>query len=212
MTLGLLQAARGERLPVADAELWWWPRIDLGRDDDELLSALADECQWRQEDITVYGKTYRQPRLSAWYGDLGYSYSGIRLEPQPWSEMLLDIRSRVEQLVEHEFNSVLLNYYRDNNDRMGMHSDDEAELGSQPVIASLSLGETRTLMLRHRTRKDLATIKLELPSGSLLLMRGDTQRNWRHGINAERKPCGARINLTFRRIVAPRQQRGAPRA
>jgi alkylated DNA repair dioxygenase AlkB len=211
MTLELLHAARGERLPVADAELWWWPRIDLGRDDDELLSALIDECCWRQEDITVYGKTYRQPRLSAWYGDLGYSYSGIRLEPQPWSETLLDIRSRVEQQVEHEFNSVLLNYYRDNNDRMGMHSDDETELGSQPVIASLSIGETRTLLLRHRTRKELATIKLELPSGSLLLMKGDTQRHWRHGINVERKPCGARINLTFRRIVAPKQKSAALR-
>jgi alkylated DNA repair dioxygenase AlkB len=201
MTTDLLHAIRGERLPVAEAELWWWPRIDLGRDDDELLSTLIGDCCWRQEDITVYGKTYQQPRLSAWYGELGYSYSGIRLEPQPWSETLLDIRARVQQQAQHDFNSVLLNYYRDHHDKMGMHSDDEAELGSQPVIASLSLGETRTLLLRHRTRKDLPTIKLDLPSGSLLLMRGDTQRNWRHGINAERKPCGARINLTFRQII-----------
>jgi len=111
------------------------------------------------------------------------------------------LKSRVQQLVGHEFNSVLLNFYRDQHDKMGMHSDDERELGHQPIIASLCLGETRTLLMRHKTRKDLQTIKLILPSGSLLLMRGDTQRYWRHGINAERSHCAARINLTFRQIL-----------
>ena len=196
----LLGEIEGERLAVADAELWWWRRIDLGQDLNRLVAQLIDDCPWRQQEITVYGKAYLQPRLSAWYGDLAYSYSGIRLEPLPWSTTLLDIKARVQQLVGHEFNNVLLNYYRDQHDKMGMHSDDESELGDRPVIASLSLGESRTLLLRHKTRKDLATIKLALPSGSLLLMCGETQHNWRHGINAERNHCAARINLTFRQI------------
>jgi alkylated DNA repair dioxygenase AlkB len=199
----LLASSAGERLPMTDADLRWWPRIDLQRDNQDLLAELLRDCPWRQEEITVYGKAYRQPRLSAWYGDLGYSYSGIRLKPRRWSATLLHIRACVQAQVGHEFNSVLLNYYRDENDRMGMHSDDERELGDQPVIASLSLGETRTLLFRHKSRKDLPTVRLALPCGSLLLMRGDTQRYWRHGINAEKKRCGARINLTFRSIVKP---------
>ena len=190
-----------ERLPLVDAELWFWPQADLDQDYAQLLNTLICDSSWRQEEITVYGKAYRQPRLSAWCGALGYSYSGIRLEPEPWTRTLLDIRQQVQCLAGQDFNSVLLNYYRDQNDRMGMHSDDESELGQQPVIASLSLGETRTLLLRHKTRKDLKTIKLPLPSGSLLVMRGDTQQHWRHGINSERSPCGARVNLTFRTVT-----------
>jgi alkylated DNA repair dioxygenase AlkB len=210
MTSPLLADTGCECLPLVDAELWFWPQVDLGQDYDHLLDSLIHESAWRHEEITVYGKAYRQPRLSAWYGDLGYSYSGIQLEPEPWTRSLLDIREPVQRLVGHEFNSVLLNYYRDQNDKMGMHSDDERELGRQPVIASLSLGETRTLQLRHKTRKDLKTVKLPLPAGSLLVMRGHTQQHWRHGINAEKSRCGPRINLTFR-SVAPPSRRGSGR-
>ena len=144
-----------------------------------------------------------QPRLSAWHGDLSYRYSGIRLEPQPWSPLLARLRRRIEAITGCRFNSVLLNLYRDGGDSMGMHSDDERELGARPAIASLSLGETRDFVMRHRHRKDLAGLKLPLPCGSLLLMRGDTQRHWRHGINRTRRDCGARLNLTFRRILPP---------
>jgi len=196
-----------QHLPITDGELRLWQQVDLGQDYAQLLAHLVAESAWRQEEITVYGKAYQQPRLSAWYGDLGYSYSGIRLEPEPWTATLQALRQRVEMLVGQDFNSVLLNYYRDHNDRMGMHSDDEKELGPQPVIASLSLGEARNFLLRHKTRKDLPTIKLPLPAGSLLLMSGDLQRHWRHGINAQRPACGARINLTFRRII-PQPGRG----
>jgi len=189
-----------ERLPLIDADLQLWPQVDLGRSYDSLLQAIIEDTAWRQEEITVYGKPYLQPRLSAWVGDLAYSYSGIRLEPQPWTSTLLHIKLRVEALVEREFNSVLLNYYRDQDDSMGMHSDDERELGLQPVIASLSLGEERRFLLKHKSCKDLKTIKLALPAGSLLLMQGDTQKYWRHGINKEKQPCGPRINLTFRNI------------
>ena len=210
MSSQLLDHIDSERLPLVDGDLLFWPRVELGTAYEHLLDRLIAQSPWRQEQITVYGKAYRQPRLSAWYGDLGYSYSGIRLEPEPWTSTLLDIRARIEKLTGHEFNSVLLNYYRDQNDKMGMHSDDETELGRQPLIASLSLGESRTLLLRHKTRKDLATIKLPLPSGSLLVMRGDTQHYWRHGINAERAHCGPRINLTFR-TIKPAASRGTNR-
>jgi alkylated DNA repair dioxygenase AlkB len=191
-----------ERLPLIDADLQLWRQVNLGRSYDCLLQTLIDDTAWRQEEITVYGKPYLQPRLSAWYGDLAYSYSGIRLEPLPWTPTLLNIKRQVEALVEHEFNSVLLNYYRDQNDGMGMHSDDEHELGPQPAIASLSLGEARSLLLKHKSRKDLKTVKLALAAGSLLLMQGETQRYWRHGINKQRQPCGPRVNLTFRSIRA----------
>ncbi|MCP4333745.1 MAG: alpha-ketoglutarate-dependent dioxygenase AlkB [Gammaproteobacteria bacterium] len=201
----LLDEIEGENLPMLEAGVKFWRYVDLGRDSDRLLQQLIDDSAWRQEKITVYGKPYLQPRLSAWYGDLAYSYSGIRLEPLPWTPTLLEIRRRVENLVEHAFNSVLLNYYRDQKDRMGMHSDDEPELGRQPVIASLSLGETRTLLFRHRSRKDLKTVKLALPHASLLLMSGDTQQHWRHGINAEKHACGPRINLSFRSVTARRR-------
>lgn len=189
-----------EGLPLIDADLQLWRQVELGRSYDSLLQALIEDTAWRQEEITVYGKPYLQPRLSAWYGNLAYSYSGIQLEPLPWTSTLLGIKLQVEALVDLEFNSVLLNYYRNQNDSMGMHSDDERELGPQPAIASLSLGEERSFLLKHKSRNDLKTVKLALPTGSLLLMQGDTQKYWRHGINKERQPCGPRINLTFRNI------------
>ncbi len=200
-TPDLLRVVGCERLPLTDADLLLWTAVDLGQDYDSLLHQLVDTTEWRQQEITVYGKAYLQPRLSAWHGDLSYGYSGIRLEPRPWTPVLRQLKQRVEVLTGQGFNSVLLNYYRDENDSMGMHSDDERELGKQPAIASLSLGEARNLVLKHRTRKDLKTIKLPLAGGSLLLMQGDTQRYWRHGINKLRRPCGARINLTFRNVT-----------
>ena len=190
-----------EYLPIEGGDLTIFYRVDLCTPYAELLSHLVQQTKWRQERIRVYGKPYMQPRLSAWYGDKSYRYSGIQLEPMPWTAELLEIKSRVENLSGHNFNSVLLNYYRNHNDSMGMHSDDESELEPQPVIASLSLGETRDFLLRHKTDKSLQTIKLPLPAGSLLLMRGDTQRNWRHGIARQKLICGPRINLTFRNVI-----------
>jgi alkylated DNA repair dioxygenase AlkB len=197
------ETAGMEKLPMVDADITLYQQIALDQPYDELLHELIDHITWRQEEVTIYGKTHLQPRLSAWYGDkqLDYSYSGITLQPQPWSQTLVDLKTRIESLVGQGFNSVLLNYYRDHRDSMGMHSDDEAELGKQPMIASLSLGEERTLVFRHRYRKDLNTVKLPLPSGSLLLMKGTTQSYWKHGINKQKKPCGPRLNLTFRNII-----------
>lgn len=206
--LDLLNSANCEQLPLADADVRLWTNIDLGTNYDALVQKLIEETPWRQEEITVYGKPYLQPRLSAWYGDRSYSYSGITLQTLPWTDPLIDIRQRVETLVQDQFNSVLLNYYRDQHDSMGMHSDDESSLGDQPVIASLSLGDQRIFLLKHKFRKDLKTMKLSLPSGSLLLMRGPTQHYWRHGINKEKAPCNARLNLTFRSVMQPPAGRG----
>lgn len=200
----------GENIPLPDGDLTLWQQVDLGIAPADLLAALIDECNWRQDSVTLFGKTHPQPRLTAWYGDAAYRYSGLTLQPAAWTPRLQQIRDRVERLTGHDFNSVLLNYYRDQQDCMGMHSDDEAELGPRPAIASLSLGAERDFRLKHRSRRDLETVKLPLRSGSLLLMAGDTQRYWRHGIARQRKPCGPRINLTFRRIIAPPGERPRP--
>ena len=195
-----LFAASGEALPLPDADLWLFP--DFAGEDRETLPSLLQQTPWRSDTISLFGKRYLQPRLTAWYGDPGcsYRYSGLDLEPLPWTPLLQSLRERVEQVSGARFNSVLLNHYRDQRDSMGMHADDEPELGPEPVIASLSFGDRRTLVLRHRYRKSLETVKLPLEHGSLLLMRGSTQQFWKHGINKERRPCGARVNLTFRRI------------
>lgn len=196
----LLEDDAIETLPLEDADLRLWRRLDLGRDDAKLMQDLVRHCRWRQQRITIFGKSQLQPRLSAWYGDVSYRYSGIRLEPTPWTGELQALRARVENATGHRFNSVLLNYYRDQHDCMGMHSDDERELGPRPAIASLSLGDTRTFVLKHKTRQDLPRVRIPLTSGSLLLMRGDTQRHWRHGIDRIKAPCGPRLNLTFRLV------------
>ena len=192
----------GEKLALPDAELTVWTEIDLGIDPAELLAELVQTIDWRQDSVTLFGKTHPQPRLSAWYGEAAYRYSGLTLQPNPWTTRLSAIREKVEAVTGHSYNSVLLNYYRDERDCMGMHSDDEPELGPRPTIASLSLGAIRDFRLKHRSRSDLDTVKLPLPSGSLLLMAGETQRHWRHGIARRSRPCDPRINLTFRRIFA----------
>lgn len=197
--------SRFERLPIAGAEVSYLPRLDLDAAPAAVLDRLIREVPWRSESIVLWGKKTRQPRLIAWYGDPGraYAYSGLRLDPLPWSPLLLGLKRRVSRAAGASFNSVLLNYYRDQNDSMGMHSDDEPELGAQPVIASLSLGERRAFVLKPRRDRSLKPVRVPLTSGSLLVMRGDTQRNWKHGIEKQRQPCGPRVNLTFRQIRDP---------
>lgn len=199
-----------ERLPIPDADVRYLADLEPRGARDALLHELIEQTPWRAEEITVWGRRRLQPRLTAWYGDPGsrYRYSGIELVPLPWTATLARLRAAVEQAAGASFNSVLLNYYRDHRDSMGLHSDDEPELGEEPVIASLSFGETRTLILKHRRRRDLEPVKLPLAPGSLLLMQGATQRNWKHGIAKERRPCGRRVSLTFRRILRP--PRGRP--
>lgn len=191
-----------EAIALPDAELLFYRRVELGGDPDQLLQRIIRDTDWQQEEIRMFGKIHRQPRLVAWYGDPSarYTYSGILHQPLPWSGQLRRLQRRLEPLAGCRFNSVLLNYYRDHRDSVGLHADDEPELGPRPVIASLSLGAERRIVFRHRTRRDLATFSLALPSGSLLIMRGATQRHWRHGIRKLTRPCGPRVNLTFRWI------------
>ena len=179
---------------------------------EQLFIQLRDEIAWRQDDLLVAGKRIPIPRLQAWYGDrqAHYAYSGLSLAPSPWNETLLEIKRVVEAAVGIRagiedwtgsgvaFNSVLLNLYRDGKDSVGWHSDDEPELGPQPVIASLSLGATRSFVLRHKRSGE--KIKLQLEAGSLLLMAGRLQHNWQHQVPKTRLPVGERINLTFRLI------------
>ncbi len=198
----LPQTRHLERIPILDAEVYWLNSLELGRSHNAVFHQLIAEVRWRQENVFVWGKVYQQPRLIAWYGDRGsdYTYSGLRLIPLAWTDLLLEIKRRVENVAATAFNSVLLNYYRDNRDSMGFHSDDEPELGDRPAIASLSLGEERTFVLKHKVGELTKIVRLRLPSGSLLLMKGETQRYWKHGIAKETRPCGPRVNLTFRRI------------
>ena len=188
---------------MPDADVRYFERVALPAADDVLLAALTAETPWRSEEIVVWGKRHLQPRLSAWYGDPGaaYTYSGIDLHPLPWTPLLAQLRDAVAEATGATYNSVLLNLYRNERDSMGMHSDDEPTLGPRPVIASLSLGATRTFVLKHRSDRTLRPVRIALPSGSLLLMQGDTQRCWKHGIDKQTRPLGPRLNLTFRRIV-----------
>ena len=204
MTADLFSAHKVlEHIPMQDAEVYYLRHLPLGETSHIVMHRLIDEVPWRAENIVVWGRTYPQPRLIAWYGDMGrnYAYSGINLSPLPWTRVLLDIKSRVEAAARTNFNSVLLNYYRDHRDSMGLHSDDEPELGERPILGSLSLGEERTFILKHKSEKALKPVRLKLASGSLLLMKGDTQHYWKHGIEKEARPCGPRVNLTFRRIL-----------
>jgi len=170
------------------------------------FSELLDRVEWGQHIIRIRGREVASPRLSAWYGDpdAHYSYSGLALEPRPWLPVILDLKTRVEAACDAPLNSVLLNLYRDGADSMGWHSDDEPELGERPVIASLSLGATRRFRLRHRRRKELEPVSLDLENGSLLIMQGDTQRNWQHQIPKTKRAAEPRVNLTFRNIVRAR--------
>jgi alkylated DNA repair dioxygenase AlkB len=186
-------------VPIEDGELAILAQLPLPISNAEVLARLLHETDWRHESVVVYGKRHLQPRLTAWHGEASYTYSGLRLEPRPMTPLLELLRQAVEAATGHRYNSVLLNCYRDGADSMGMHSDDEAELGPQPAIASLSFGATRTFILRHRLSG--RTLKLALTDGSLLLMAGALQKNWMHGINKTVKHTLCRINLTFRYIA-----------
>ncbi|UOR04722.1 alpha-ketoglutarate-dependent dioxygenase AlkB [Hymenobacter aerilatus] len=192
-------------LPLPHAEIWLDEHFLPPATADALLHELEHTIEWRQEAIRLYGREVLQPRLTAWYGDSAatYCYSGLQLTPQPWTPVLQQVRVQLEAATNSTFNSVLLNLYRYGQDSMGWHADDEPELGQMPVIASLSLGATRRFRLRPRDARITphAPLSLDLPSGSLLVMRGPTQQYWLHAVPKTARPAGARLNLTFRLIV-----------
>ncbi|MGH8511027.1 MAG: alpha-ketoglutarate-dependent dioxygenase AlkB family protein [Gammaproteobacteria bacterium] len=190
-----------ERITLPDAELMLWPELFTASESTGYFQCLSDGVDWRQDPITLFGRTLNSPRLTAWYGEAGvtYAYSGLRLVAGGWLPALLGIRERVGQAAGTSFNSVLLNLYRNESDSMGWHSDDEPSLGANPVIGSVSFGATRTFQLQHKRRKTSRSA-IDLTGGSFLLMSGPTQHHWRHRVPKSNVPCGPRINLTFRTI------------
>jgi alkylated DNA repair dioxygenase AlkB len=186
---------------MKDASLTFDPIFMDNKQADYYYEHLLAQVRWEQYHIKMFGKTLPQPRLTAWYGENGaaYSYSGIQLMPLPFTAELLYLKNTIEDYTKHEFNSVLLNLYRNQQDSMGWHSDDEKELGDFPFIASLSLGSSRIFQLKHKVDK-LLKGKIELSHGSLLCMGGPMQSFWQHAVPKSNIPCGPRINLTFRQI------------
>jgi alkylated DNA repair dioxygenase AlkB len=167
-----------------------------GPEADDLLKRLQTEVEWRQE--RIYGRPV--PRLNAWFADPGvqYAYSGLRFQGSGWPEWLLDARHQVEAAAGTQFNSLLLNRYRDGHDSIGLHADAEPELGPDPVIATLSLGAARDFVLRHRRDRDAK--RYRLTHGSLLIMGGTSQHFWLHGVPKTQTPAGERVSLTYRAI------------
>ncbi|WP_045728446.1 alpha-ketoglutarate-dependent dioxygenase AlkB [Xanthomonas sp. GPE 39] len=190
-------------LHLPGAEIRWLPDWLAPEEATLLFAQLLVEVRWEVHRIQLFGRLVDSPRLSCWIGDpeASYRYSGTRFAPHPWPAVLLPLRERLTAETGVAFNSVLANRYRNGRDAMGWHSDDEKELGPNPLIASLSLGASRRFVLRHRSEPRLRQA-LELSSGGLLLMAGDTQRLYRHALPRTARPVGERINLTFRTITA----------
>ena len=168
---------------------------------DLWFKSCLHDLNWETGFIKIFGKTHQIPRLQAWYADneVEYTYSGKKLQRHNWNNLLLEIKEKIENITSFKFNSVLANLYRDGNDSMGLHSDNEKELGKKPVIASLSLGETREIYFKHKNKK----LNLIIPqaSGQLIVMHGKTQEYWKHEIKKTKKIKKPRINLTFRNII-----------
>ncbi|MDA0657455.1 MAG: alpha-ketoglutarate-dependent dioxygenase AlkB [Planctomycetota bacterium] len=189
------------RLEMPDADVVYFPAIFSTEECLRYFQSLSQVIQWTQDAITMYGRKIYTPRLTAWYGDSGtkYTYSGIAKTAIPWTSELLQIKERLEPLSNTVFNSVLLNLYRDGNDSVAWHSDNEPELGTNPTIGSVSFGETRRFQFKHKQAAN-RRISIALTDGSFLLMRGPTQHHWVHQVPKSKSKINERINLTFRVI------------
>lgn len=196
------QTSRKTMMPLVenDGQLFLEPGFLAAPEALALVDRLTRDLAWTEESIRIYGKTVRSPRLVCWYGDQGavYTYSGIVHHPLPWHPLLADLRTRLEETTGQSFNGVLCNLYRNGNDAMGWHADSEKELGPRPCLASLSIGETRVFRVHHRKSGKRHSIDLE--NGSLIIMRGEFQRYWRHSVPRSKKTTQPRINLSFRHI------------
>ena len=205
-------------IAVVDGALRLYPRLFSVEASKRYFDDLKRGVDWQSEHITMFGRSLPLPRLTAWFGDPGtrYTYSGISAEPAGWTPVLLRIKARIEEVSTSRFNSVLLNYYRDGRDSVSWHSDDEPELGPDPVIGSVSFGSERPFQLRYRTNGAAAPdsfgeqgrdrLTLGLPNGSYLEMGAGMQRNWAHRLPKRPRPTGERINLTFRTILGRRAE------
>ncbi|HAS6347222.1 alpha-ketoglutarate-dependent dioxygenase AlkB [Vibrio sp. IRLE0018] len=199
MSSSLFLFETSDWLDIEDGQLLWRPNFLDQEQANQVFAALMHSLAWEQKYIRMFGQQVLQPRLQAWYGEERYHYSGLTMEPLPWTPMLKALKVQCELAADTTFNSVLANLYRDGQDSMGWHQDNEAELGSNPIIASLSLGETRRFVLQHKVTKQ--KIEFELTSGSLLVMGGTTQHFWQHCVPKTAKNKSERINLTYRKII-----------
>jgi alkylated DNA repair dioxygenase AlkB len=191
----------GQSIDLPDANMEYFPDFIPEDVRCQIFEMLLNRVAWSQEKIKYFGKLVNIPRLTAWYGDkdISYTYSGLKVEALPWLPILSRIKGKIESLHGDKLNCVLLNLYRNQNDSVAWHSDDEPELGEEPVIASISFGEDRIFQFRHKLDKKLV-YKLPLADGSLLIMRGSTQKYWQHQIPKTTRKLGIRINLTYRCI------------
>ena len=190
----------GERLPLADAEAWLYPGAFAPIESWVLYRSLYERLEWQESAIKLFGRRVKSPRLSVWYGDKPYTYSGLAWPVRVWPPELVKIRQRVEILAGQAFNGVLCNLYRDGRDSMGWHSDDEQELGPDPVLASVVFGAGRRFVFRSKAEK-IQKQEVVLDDGDILIMGAGTQSNWSHAVPKTSKLVGPRINLTFRWIV-----------
>jgi|TARA_B110000037_G_scaffold78846_1_gene94044 alkylated DNA repair dioxygenase AlkB len=193
-----------KKFKLKDGEVWYMENFIPLDKANGYFKTFRDQINWRQEEIKMYGKTHPVPRKTAWYGYEGftYTYSGILCNPEPWTKELLGVKRVIESfLPDSDFNSVLLNLYRDGSDKVSWHADDEKGLGKNPLIASVSLGAKRRFDLKHKTDSE-EKLQLELVPGSLVIMKGTLQHNWLHQIPVQKRILNPRINLTFRTIVS----------
>ncbi|MFC0605263.1 alpha-ketoglutarate-dependent dioxygenase AlkB family protein [Winogradskyella pulchriflava] len=195
-----LFSKKKQHFKLPNAELVYISDFFSNTEADLYFKTIEAQTNWQHDTIIVFGKNYKQPRLTALFGDKPYSYSNITMHPEPFTETLQNIKDKVENFSERAFNTLLINLYRDGNDSNGWHADNEKELGTNPVIASVSFGEERPFHFKHRTLKE-ERHKLTLEHGSLLLMKGEMQHHWLHQIAKTKKKIGPRINLTFRKII-----------
>ncbi len=191
-----------QSIHIKGGELLLHPDFLTESESTNLFERLLESTSWNQDEIQIFGKWHKQPRLTAIYADKGvkYSYSGLTQKTAPWPDYLLPVKQKIESTAGADFNLVLLNYYRDGQDSMGWHSDDEKELGKNPCIASLSIGAARDFKFRPKKNIDAKPFIVNLSNGSLLIMIGETQEHWQHSIAKSKKVLAPRINLTFRRI------------
>ena len=192
-----------EKIDLPDAEVLLFRNLFSKNEADALFEELRQAVSWQREKINLYGKEYALPRLTAWYGEPNktYIYSGITVEASPWIPVILKIKERIERVSNVPFNSVLLNRYRNGSDGVSWHADDEPELGENPVIGSVSLGEERSFQMKHKTDKNAKNKAILLENGSYLLMQGPTQHHWLHQIPKSKRSLDERINLTFRNVA-----------
>ncbi|MFH4966036.1 alpha-ketoglutarate-dependent dioxygenase AlkB [Gaetbulibacter sp. M235] len=189
-------------LNMKDADVVYYDHFFNKNLSDHYFKLLLNSIEWQQDYITVFGKTYLQPRLTSLYANnkLPYTYSNITMQPKAFTKELLEIKQATEKEINTNFTSCLANLYRNGQDSNGWHADDEKELGSQPIIASVTFGAERIFHFKHKFEPQLKT-KIILNHGSLLIMKGDTQKFWQHQLPKTKKIISERINLTFRIIA-----------